>query len=388
MMTSLRAAPLAACLVTLAAAAVPSAPAAAQQIRFGGPVPPAQPAWLGVSYEVRWLFGDGVCESRVVVEGVVHGAPAERAGLRPGDAITAVNGEPLSAARLRTLTALIAPGDTVRLRVDRTGRLQEVTAVADRRPQHPPRFGIDAVASGFAASSAPIVWARGDTLVARNVGDPPLRRVPGYWLASSDGRTEFRSLTRRDRDDLDRRVEGLLRCAAANSTPSPAPSAAPRRFALTEILPRADSLRILMARSALEAQTDRESYRFLLRPDPDGSAAPYVEVHAGDALFLRLEDHLTAARRGVAGAELTELEPELAAYFGNVREGLLVLRVAPASPADRAGLRAGDVIVTADGRRPESVAALRSLLARPAADPVELRVVRKGRTRTLTLGPP
>lgn len=379
--------PAALLLAALAAAGEGSAPAAAQQIRFGDP---AEPAWLGVSYDVRWLFGQGVCESRIVVEGVVHGSPADRAGLRPGDAITAVNGEPFSASGIRTLTARIAPGDTVRLRVDRSGRVQLVTAVADRRPQHPPRFGIDGVASGFAASPAPIVWARGDTLVARNVTDPPLRRVPGYWLASSDGRTEFRSLARRDRNDLDRRVEGLLHCATATTTttaaPAPPPGPGPQRFALTEILPRADSLRILMARQALEANTDREIYRVLLRPAPDGSAAPHVEVHSGDALLLRLEDHLTAGLRGVAGAELTELEPELAGYFRNVQEGLLVLRVAPASPADRAGLRAGDVIVTAGGRRPESVAALRSLLARPTADAVELRVVRKGRTRTLTLG--
>jgi serine protease Do len=52
------------------------------------------------------------------------------------------------------------------------------------------------------------------------------------------------------------------------------------------------------------------------------------------------------ARLGVAVQELT---PDLAAYFG-ARDGVLVASVTMGSPASRAGLRAGDVIISVNGR--------------------------------------
>lgn len=91
--------------------------------------------------------------------------------------------------------------------------------------------------------------------------------------------------------------------------------------------------------------------------------------------------------RAVAGAELAELGPGLADYF-EAKAGLLVLRVAPRTPADRAGLRPGDVVVSADGRPLLSVDDLRRTVARPGGDPVRLRVVRKSRTIELRLGAP
>ncbi|MEJ2504575.1 MAG: PDZ domain-containing protein, partial [Gemmatimonadota bacterium] len=84
----------------------------------------------------------------------------------------------------------------------------------------------------------------------------------------------------------------------------------------------------------------------------------------------------------------TELEPTLAEYFDNASEGVLVLRVAERTPAARAGLRPGDVIVRAAGRAVETVGELRSLLARTDPGSTELRVVRKGRVHTLTLPRP
>ena len=59
--------------------------------------------------------------------------------------------------------------------------------------------------------------------------------------------------------------------------------------------------------------------------------------------------------------------------------------IAPDTPADRAGIRPGDVIVGADGRGIESVAELRRVVALPYAGDVRLRVVRRGRTLDLTL---
>jgi serine protease Do len=65
-----------------------------------------------------------------------------------------------------------------------------------------------------------------------------------------------------------------------------------------------------------------------------------------DAEGLRRSIQLSDRRR--FGAELMPLTTQLAAYFG-VKEGLLVAGVQDDSPASRAGVRAGDVVVTVNG---------------------------------------
>jgi serine protease Do len=55
-----------------------------------------------------------------------------------------------------------------------------------------------------------------------------------------------------------------------------------------------------------------------------------------------------AGFRGRLGVSAQELSPELAEYFG-VKSGVLVASVQKESPADKAGLRAGDVITAVDG---------------------------------------
>jgi serine protease Do len=70
----------------------------------------------------------------------------------------------------------------------------------------------------------------------------------------------------------------------------------------------------------------------------------------GDRLPFNFDFDLEAAGpRGRLGATVENLTPQLATYFG-VRDGVLVSAVSENSPAARAGLTAGDVIITIDGR--------------------------------------
>lgn len=64
-------------------------------------------------------------------------------------------------------------------------------------------------------------------------------------------------------------------------------------------------------------------------------------------------DHIPRATspRARLGVQLNELTPELAQYFGATDGGVLVARVTKDSPAEKAGLKAGDVIVSVDGDR-------------------------------------
>lgn len=357
-----------------------AAPAAAQQDQY---IAREGPGWLGVAYDSRWIQRDGQCEPQVLVEQVLQGSPAERAGLRPGDALVALNGRPIPAARLEDVARRLAPGDSVRLRVIRNGRSREVTAVADRRPVRPPVVLLPTKPGGsrggLSPASGPIVHMEGPTLVARNVADG--RGAHGYWFATDDGRTVYRALGSWSDDGVDERVVRLLQCAERVEW---RPAAA-TRVDVRRVQERADSLRVVIAQRMLDNRVPSAPPSMApVARRPRGEAPP---PPAGDSYVLRLEDHLAAGLRGVAGAEMTALEPELAAYFDSVTDGLLVLRISTGTPAHRAGLAPGDVIVQGNGRNLDSVNELRALLA-AERQPVELRVVRQGRTRTITFPRP
>jgi membrane-associated protease RseP (regulator of RpoE activity) len=60
-------------------------------------------------------------------------------------------------------------------------------------------------------------------------------------------------------------------------------------------------------------------------------------------------------RRGYLGVSLAELTPELRAHFGVPEEsGVMVSRVEPGSPAEKAGIKVGDILTRIDGSAVES----------------------------------
>lgn len=60
---------------------------------------------------------------------------------------------------------------------------------------------------------------------------------------------------------------------------------------------------------------------------------------------------MPGTRRGRLGVQVETLSPQLAEYFGAKDGGVLVSGVTSGSPAEKAGLRAGDVITSIDGDR-------------------------------------
>lgn len=69
------------------------------------------------------------------VDSVQSGAPADKAGLKKGDVITAVNGTNLNARTgLGEALSALSPGDKVTLTVDRNGSTQTLTATLVERP--------------------------------------------------------------------------------------------------------------------------------------------------------------------------------------------------------------------------------------------------------------
>jgi serine protease Do len=90
--------------------------------------------------------------------------------------------------------------------------------------------------------------------------------------------------------------------------------------------------------------------------------------------------------RGHLGVELQSMTPQLAEYFGlSKRTGALVVFVFADSPAAKAGLKAGDVILTAGGETVENPMDLRRVLTGKSEGAIEFKIVRDRQERTLTV---
>jgi serine protease Do/serine protease DegQ len=90
-------------------------------------------------------------------------------------------------------------------------------------------------------------------------------------------------------------------------------------------------------------------------------------------------------RRGRLGVEMIDITPELAKKLGVTSlEGAAIASIQPGSPAEKAGLRQGDIITAMNGRPVRSAAELRARLGlTPVGDKAELRIYRANSTRTI-----
>ncbi len=112
------------------------------------PSPPAYPVELGFNLSQNTNFDLKSCS--IYVYNVVPNSPAERAGLRPGDAIIAINGQLLTSVDFYEQTWRDShPGDPVDVTVRRPGAPQPITLHAVFRATQP-----DQAAEGVARSSA------------------------------------------------------------------------------------------------------------------------------------------------------------------------------------------------------------------------------------------
>lgn len=290
-----------------------------------------KPGYLGIRFKEQVSRVNEDRNERVVVSEVSKDSPAEKAGVKSGDEILRVNGLIASNGKFAALARTLVEGDTVRLRLQRDGRERDATIVAAERP------------GGR--------WGRYEIMI----GPDSIRRLMLEYLDSA-------------RVHID-----SLRLPRIQITPFPDDSAFHFHIAPFGGM-RADTL-VFKGDSAMK--------RFF-RVTPDGAFGEgrqfrfYGEDGPG-AIFHSFE----IGARAIGGAEFTEMDPALAEYF-DAEGGVLTLRVLPETPADRAGLQAGDVIVEAKERPVRRVSDLRAIVA-ANPDGVKLEVLRKGKSRTLEL---
>jgi membrane-associated protease RseP (regulator of RpoE activity) len=116
---------------------------------------------------------------------------------------------------------------------------------------------------------------------------------------------------------------------------------------------------------------------------PTGAAAgPTDEQDTGDRSVELFEWSMGKGRLGLTVMGLT---PELRTHFGSTSQsGMLVGSVEPGSPASKAGVHVGDVIVETNGRLVDAVDDIRSAMANSKkGDTVEIDVIRDRKALTL-----
>jgi len=266
------------------------------------------------------------------VSEVRRGSPAERTGIGRGDVILRINGEPATKEAVDELRESLDEGESVRLRVRRDGREEEKTVVAGKRP--------DDMAAGSGSIRFYGPGGPGEVVDPSRPGD---RRIV---IRMDTLEMHMDSLLQR----VDSLRVGLYRHGGRDSMVIRVDTVISRlRDSLLHVVPR--ELRRL----------ELDGLRF------EGLVEPFL---------------FEFGPRSIAGAEFAEMNAGLGRYF-RTDEGLLVLQVAPESPAARGGLEAGDVVVQAGGRDVEDVGDLREAFSGAEARTVRLTVLREGRRREL-----
>lgn len=276
-----------------------------------------------------------------VVLSVHGGSAAERAGLEPGDALIRIDGVSLTSEEGGRRFGDLREGRPVAFVVRRDGGERPVRVVPGPRPAH--------------LAPDPAAWQERLEVL------PPLVRAELDSIFPSL-RARLDSLKVRLREHEMRR--GLL-----------------RERELERSLEEHERW-VSVFRDSIRVKLDSLAVHAL--PTPRARAAPRSPL----AYSFWVDDSVAvfAGWNAVAGAQMTVLTEDLREYFPGAERGVLVLRVAAGTPAEQAGLRPGDVIVSARGKTVENVEDLRGVFFESLVRPVELEVVRKGKRVGITIG--
>ena len=109
-----------------------------------------------------------------------------------------------------------------------------------------------------------------------------------------------------------------------------------------------------------------------------------IPVNMAFNIVKSLLDNDGTVKRGFLGVLLKELDRNMARALGrNDRAGVLITEVGAGTPAEKAGLKAGDLIVAYNGTPAESLSKLRLDISNTAPDTeVNFDIVRRGKKQT------
>ena len=138
-----------------------------------------------------------------------------------------------------------------------------------------------------------------------------------------------------------------------------------------------------LGRAEIGDVDDAPSYSPRAPRAPRAPGAPRVYGYHMSPDMMKGMRSMVAPGRGRLGVETRDLDADLGSYFG-ATTGVLVLHVVDDTPASRAGLKAGDVILSVGGTKVSDTDDLRRALRSKDEGNVDLRIRRKGAERTVT----
>jgi membrane-associated protease RseP (regulator of RpoE activity) len=272
-------------------------------------------------------------EAGALVREVVQNGPAAKAGLKKDDVITAVGRNPVeSASQLRRIISETPAGRTVVLSI-----------VRDKRPME----------------------------VSVTLGEPEISKIrrletPGrVVLSNGPDDQELRIIVEKElegsREELERAREEM-------------------ELSREEIEKALEEAELDKKDIEIYLRQADEGLRELERAHPHGGQ-PFVWVEGNDDDFHFQFRGMGKPRLGVG---LQELTPQLAEFFGlKDRDGALVTSVNEDSPAAKAGIRAGDILLSVAGKPVEDAGDVREALSELKEGPVEVKVLREKKEMTL-----
>jgi len=110
-----------------------------------------------------------------------------------------------------------------------------------------------------------------------------------------------------------------------------------------------------------------------------------IPINMANDVMLQLIEH-GQVKRGRIGAQTQDINPDLALAFNLPKGsgGAVITQVSPGSAADKAGLKAGDIVLQINGKRVEHSSDLRNFIGLlRVGKKVEMTVLRDGKQRTL-----
>ena len=357
---------------------------------------PQEKARIGVLLEEvceATLAADVVCDAPPVVTSVVVNGPADAAGVRARDTLLSVNGLDVTRTEGRAKLLALEAGVPVELQVGREGGRMTIAVTPELRPSEP----YVEVRTFFGSAEGPPDGARSRVQVVR---------IPSVRTRLDEVEVRLDSMQAAGNDFVffhqdsaghfnievgDERAHVLLERLRDNESWPDRTGVSvwenedlARRLAVVRdssfeyARVRLDSLVRLRGQfEELNGDSVGFSFRVQSGADPAGEWSYYVRPRT---VPNQLRTLLLSDRR-VGGAEFRQLSGDLAEYFDGADEGLLVLRVLRDTPAERMGLKDGDVVVEVDGSKCSNIMILRDAIA--GAGPggvVEVKWIRKGQT--------
>lgn len=305
----------------------------------------------------------------VLVTDLARGGPGDKAGLKSGDVILSINGQKVEGeSQFRQLLSEKKPGDTLKMQVLRNGRKRNVSVTLGDR-------------SDFEAAQTPVppvpLW--------RNPAAPK-SLTPAYPEGEGFLGISARDLTPREKER--RKLDGgaYLEDITAGS---PAEKAGLRTG---DVVTAFDGKPI----------SDADDLYRKIRAKSPGKEIPIEILRRGERQTLNVElanrsdfqepSGMPSERNfqmfrfgekygflGITAEPLAGREQDSLGVHGGVR----VAEVTPDSPADKAGLKEGDIITSIDGQEISGPEGLSSIVARKKpGDRVEIDFLRQGSRRT------